>query len=80
VDPGAGHPDSFGERAQRLTYRPTGWAGLIARTDIMFGGRTPHRYHMRPGMVSRSSDGNPHGKPLRVDTGRDVLRATPGPG
>src|SRR5690348_9858954 len=27
VDPGAGHHDSFCDRAQRLTYRPTGRPG-----------------------------------------------------
>jgi hypothetical protein len=43
-------------------------AGLIAGADIMFGGRTPHPYHTRPGMVSRSNDGDPHGKAPRVDT------------
>jgi hypothetical protein len=42
-------------------------AGLIAGADIMFSGRTPHPYHTRPGMVSRSNDRNPHGK-SRVDT------------
>ena len=52
-DPGAGHHDSFRDRAQHLAYRPTRWAGLIAGADIMFGGRTPHRYHIRPGISSR---------------------------
>jgi hypothetical protein len=56
-------------------------AGLIAGTDIMSGGRTPHPYHMRPGMVSRSSDGDPHGKPpLRVDTGQERSPRHPGAG
>jgi hypothetical protein len=32
-------------------------AGLIAGADIMFGGRTPHPYHTRPGMVSRGNLG-----------------------
>ena len=80
VDPGAEHHGSFRDRAQRLTYRPTGWAGLIAGTDIMSGRRTPHRYHRRPGMVSPGRDGNPHRKPPVSTPGRDVLRATPGPG
>jgi hypothetical protein len=55
-------------------------AGLIAGADIMSGGRTPHPYHTRPGMVSRSDDGNPHGKPSAPVPGRDGLRATPGSG
>jgi hypothetical protein len=42
-------------------------AGLLAGADIMFGGRTPHPYHMGPGMVSRSNNGDPHTNP-RVDT------------
>ena len=33
-------------------------AGLIAAADIMSGGRTPHPYHTRPGMVSQGNDGN----------------------
>lgn len=37
----------------------------MAVADIMFGGRTPHPYHTRRGMVSRSNDGDPHGKPGR---------------
>jgi hypothetical protein len=37
VDPGAGHHDSFCDRTQRLKYRPTGWPGLIAGADIVFG-------------------------------------------
>src|ERR1700689_4337835 len=40
-------------------------AGLIASAEIMIGGRTPHPYHTRPGMVSQSNDGDPHGKPPR---------------
>jgi hypothetical protein len=28
-------------------------AGLIAGAEIMFGGRTPHPYHTRPGLVSQ---------------------------
>jgi len=55
-------------------------AGLIAGADIMFGGRTPHPYHTRPGMVSQGTDGNPHGNPPASIPGRNVLRATPGPG
>ena len=43
-------------------------AGLIAGADIMSGGRTPHPYHTRPGMVSQGNDGDPHGKAPRVDT------------
>jgi hypothetical protein len=46
-------------------------AGLIAGADIMSGGRTPHPYHTRPGMVSRSHDGDPHGKPPAPAPGRE---------
>ena len=34
-------------------------AGLIAGADIMFGDRTLHPYHTRPGMVSQGHDGDP---------------------
>jgi len=49
-------------------------AGLIAGADIMFGGRTPHPYHTRPGMVSRSNDGDPHGKAPSGVPGNDPKR------
>jgi hypothetical protein len=46
----------------------------------MIGGRTPHPYHTRPGMVSQSNDGDPHGKaPASMPSGDDP-RATPGSG
>jgi hypothetical protein len=54
-------------------------AGLIAGADIMFGGRTPHPYHTRPGMVSQSNDGNPHGTP-RAGTGQERSPRYPGAG
>jgi len=40
----------------------------------MFGGRTPHPYHTRPGMVSRSNDGDPHGKAPSGVPGNDPKR------
>ena len=52
-------------------------AGFIADAEIMFGGRTPHPYHTRPGMVSQGYDGDPHGKP-RVDTGQERSPRYPG--
>jgi len=59
-----GHHDSFCDRTQRLTYRPTGWPGSsLALKSCSVAG--PHPYHTRPGMVSQSNDGDPHGKPPR---------------
>src|SRR5947207_7042635 len=52
-------------------------AGFIADAEIMFGGRTPHPYHTRPGMVSQSNDGDPHGKP-RADTEQERSPRYPG--
>ena len=55
-------------------------AGLIAGAEIMFGGRTPHPYHTRPGMVSQSNDGDPHGKPPRRYRAGTVSALPQGPG
>src|ERR1700683_1168954 len=55
-------------------------AGLIAGAEIMIGGRTPHPYHTRPGMVSQSNDGDPHGKAPASMPSRNGPRATPGSG
>jgi hypothetical protein len=45
----------------------------------MSGGRTPHPYHMRPGMVSQGNNGDPHTNP-RVDTGQERSPRHPGAG
>ena len=54
-------------------------AGLIAGADIMSGGRTPHPYHMRPGMVSQGNNGDPHTNP-RAGTGQERSPRHPGAG
>ncbi len=55
-------------------------AGLIAGAEIMIGGRTPHPYHTRPGMVSQSNDGDPHGKPPRRCRAGTIPALPQGPG
>jgi len=42
---------------------------FIAGADIMSSGRTPHPYHMRPGMVSQGNNGDPHQPPRRYRAG-----------
>src|ERR1700751_4219509 len=80
VDAGAGHHDSFRDRAQRLTYRPMEMAGLIAGADIM-SAAGPHSRITRgdPAWSARAITAILTPTPASIP-GRNVLRATLGPG
>src|SRR5262249_23519072 len=46
VDPGAGHGDSFNDRLDRTTHRPTGMARLIAGASYATARQVPAVFHL----------------------------------